>query len=278
MEQDFKEIGCIIIPKDTDNIEDFKSYCFNKERFWIMTNRRGMLSNVPCLHQVLGDIEFPLDENSFGSQVLVEYISEYKQYIITGTLSKVGISTYQSQEVLSFAKTYKGNNEESFGNTVGIIGNTLLSKLSVFCKNVKKKTAKFFIECFGDKDSELNLNSSGWVLVNTESGIKLRYKTEKEVLITKDKIEIFYSKEQKFTLTDKELLYKDGTNTFKIDKSGYNFGNINFKDYITEILDFLGNDLMLLTPMGPTSPGTMASTAAPKLVQLKTKLSKINSL
>lgn len=274
MERDFKEIGCIIIPKETPK-EDFINYCFNKERFWVLTNRMGMLANVPCVHQVIQDLKFADDDSGLGSQVIVEYIGAYKQYIITGTLSKVGESSYNSEESLLLYKTIQ--NGDNRGNTVGIIGNSLLSKLSIFAKNVKKKTAKLLIECFGSKDSELKLGSSGWVLIQGDSGIKLRYKTEKEIVILEDKIELFYSKEQKLTISNKELCYVDGTNTFKIDSSGYNLGKINFKDYINEILDFLGNDLMLLTPMGPTSPGTMASTAAPKLTQLKTKLAQINS-
>ena len=50
--KDFKEIGCIIIPKGTEK-ESFKNLCFNEERFWVMTNKRGLLSNVPCIHQVV---------------------------------------------------------------------------------------------------------------------------------------------------------------------------------------------------------------------------------
>lgn len=274
-EQDFKEIGCIIIPKNFNDKEKFISTCFNEERFWIMTNRSGLLSNVPCIHQVVGDIEFPNDENSFGSQVVVEYIAAYKQWIITGTLSKVGASSYQSEENLIIKKTFKG--KEACGNTVGMIGNSLLSRLAVFCKNLSQKTAHLLVECFGDENSKLELNSSGWVWVKGEKGIKLRYKTEKEINILEDQIQIFFSKDQKLTIKDKELLYEDGTNKFKIDNSGYNFGSINFKDYITKILDFLGNDIILLTSMGPTSPGCMASSAAPKLTQLKQELAQINS-
>ena len=274
-EQDFKEIGCIIIPKGSDDKEKFISTCFNEERFWIMTNRNGLLSNVPCIHQVVGDIEFPKDENSFGSQVVVEYIAAYKQWIITGTLSKVGNSSYQSEESLIVRKTFKGKG--ACGNTVGIIGNSLLSRLAVFCKNLSQKTATLIIECFGDEKSQLELNSSGWVWVKGEKGVKLRYKTEKEINISEDQIQIFFSKEQKLTIKNKELLYEDGKNKFKIDDSGYNLGKINFKDYVTKVLDFLGNDIILLTSMGPTSPGCMASSAASKLIKLKQELAKINS-
>lgn len=274
---DFKEIGCIIIPKGSEDREKFVNFCFNEERFWVMTNKHGILSNVPCIHQVVGDIEFPLDDNSFGSQVIIEYIEDYKQYLITGTLSKIGNSSYQSEENLLCRKTYQGTKEDSKGNTVGLIGNTLLSKLSLFCKNVCNKAANLFIECFGNEDSKLEINSSGWVLVKAEKGLKLRYKSEKEITILEDKIEIFYSKDQKLTLEDKKLTYVDGTNTVKIDDSGYNLGKINFKDYITEILDFLGNDIILLTSMGPTSAGCMASPSGAKLTKLKQKLAQINS-
>lgn len=274
-EQDFKEIGCIIIPKGSTDKEIFINTCFNEERFWVMTNRSGLLSNVPCIHQVVGDIEFPEDNKSFGSQVVVEYIASYKQWVITGTLSKVGNSSYQSEESLILKKTYKG--QKACGNTVGIIGNSLLSKLIVFCKNLSQKTATLIIECFGDKNSQLRLNSSGWIWIKGEKGVKLRYKTEKEINILEDQIQIFFSKDQKLTIKDKELLYEDGKNKFKIDDSGYNLGKINFKDYITKILDFLGNDIILLTSMGPTSPGCMASSAASKLTQLKQELSQINS-
>lgn len=270
------EIGSIIIPKGF-NKEDIKNLCFNEEKFFVMTNTRGMLDNVACIHQVVSDIEFPKDDDSLGSQVILEEIKGVSQFIIIGTLSKIGESSYNSEENLLCRKVYKGDNNNSFGNTVGLIGNTLLSRLSVFCKNVCKKTANLFIECFGDKDSKLELNSSGWILCKGEEGIRLRYKTEKEISIIKDQIEIFYSRNQTLTIKDKELIYKDGTNTFKIDESGYNLGNINFKNYIIEILDFLGNDAMLLTSCGPSSAGMLVTSAAPKLELLRQKIEQINN-
>lgn len=275
LEKDFKEIGCIVIPKNS-NREEFINYCFNKERFWVMTNTRGMLANVPCIHQVISDIKFPIDDTSLGTQVMVEYISSYQQFIITGTLSKIGCSSYNNEESLLIRKTYEGIDKEAFGNSIGIIGNSFLSKLNLFCKNVCKKAAQLYIDCFGDENSKLELRSSGWVFVKSESGIKLRYKSEKEITILEDKLEILFQKDQKLTFSDKKLEYTDGTNSFVIDDSGYNFGNINFKDYITEILDFLGNDIILLTSMGPTSKGCASSPSGAQLNQLKQKLENIN--
>lgn len=269
------EVGSIIIPKGVKDKESIKTLCFNQERFFVMTNTRGMLDNVACLHKVVADIEFPKDEDSLGSQVVLEEIKGANQFVIIGTLSKIGESSYNNEENLLCRKTYKKEGD-SIGNTVGMIGNTLLSRLVLFCKNVNKKVANLLIECFGNEESKLELRSSGWILCKGEKGIKLRYKNEKEINITEEQIQIFFSKDQKLTLKNKEFLYEDGKNKFKIDDSGYNLGSINFEKYITKILDFLGNDIMLLTPMGPTSPGCMASSAAPKLSQLKQELSQIN--
>lgn len=276
LEGNFKEIGCIVIPPGV-NREEFIRVCFNEERFCVMTNTRGLLTHVPCVHQVINDIYFPKDNKELGTQVLVEYLADYKQYIIVGTLSKLHESTYQSEENLNISKVYKGTVKNAFGNQIGMSGNTILSNLAIYAKNICKKAAYLFLECFGNKDSELHINSSGWIFVKSESGIKLRYKDKKEITILDDKIEMVMSKDQKLTLKDKELVYKDGTNTIKVDNKGYTFGNINFKDYITEILDFLGNDIVLLTSMGPTTAGCMASTSAAKLTQLKQKISNINN-
>lgn len=270
------EIGSIIIPKNVKDKESLKNLCFNEERFFVMTNTRGMLDNVACLHQVVADIEFPKDEYTLGSQVVLEEVGSASQFIIIGTLSKIGESTYNNEETLLCRKTYKGEGE-SIGNTIGMIGNALLSKLALFCKNVSQRASSLLIECFGSIESKLELRSSGWIFCKAEKGVKLRYKNEKEVNILEDQIQIFYSKNQKLTIKDKELLYEDGKNKFKIDDSGYNLGKINFEKYITKILDFLGNDIMLLTPCGPSSPGTMTSSAAPKLTQLKQELAQINS-
>lgn len=269
------EIGSIIIPKGVEDKESIKTLCFNQERFFVMTNTRGMLDNVACLHQVVADIEFPKDEDSLGSQVVLEEIKGASQFIIIGTLSKIGESIYNNEENLLCRKVYK-HEGDSIGNTVGIIGNTLLSKLAVFCKNVNKKIANLLIECFGNDESKLELRSSGWILCKGEKGIKLRYKNEKEISITKEQVQIFFSKDQKLTLKDKEFFYEDGKNKFKIDDSGYNFGNLEIPTFLNEILDFLGNDLVLLSSMGPTSPGCMTSSSAPKLQQLKQKIQNIN--
>lgn len=269
------EVGSIIIPKGVKNKENIKSICFNEERFFVMTNTRGILDRVACLHQVISDIEFPKDENSLGSQVILEEIEGFNQFIIIGTMSKIGESTYKNEETLLCRKICKKGN--LVGNTIGMIGNTLLSQLAVFCKNVSQKVANLSIECFGSDESKLELRSSGWIFCKAEKGVKLRYKNEKEINILKDQIEIFISKEQKLILKEKEFLYEDGKNKFKIDDSGYSFGNLEIPTFLNDILDFLGNDAMLLTSMGPTSMGMMSTTAAPKLQQLKQKIQNINS-
>ena len=71
-------------------------------------------------------------------------------------------------------------------------------------------------------------------------------------------------------------MYEDGKNKFKIDDSGYTFGNLEIPTFLNNILDFLGNDAMLLTPCGPSSRGMMSTSAAPKLQQLKQKIQNIN--
>lgn len=275
MNKDFKEIGALIIPPNVDRTQ-FINACFNRERFCVMTNRRGVLYNVPCLHQVINDLKFPEDSQQLGSQVLVEYIDEYKQYIIVGTLSKLNESLYLNEETLNYSKIYDGLIEESIGNSIGMVGNSLAALLNIFAKTVNDgKQAKLILESVGNEDSLISLNSS-WILINSDKGIKLRYKTEKEITILEDKIEILFSKEQKFTIKDKELIYTDGTNTFKIDDSGYNLGNINFEKYLTKILDFLNNNIILLTSYGPTSAGCASTPSSSQLNQLKQELSQIN--
>ena len=66
------EIGSIIIPKWVTNKESIKNLCFNQERFFVLTNTRGILNNVACLNQVISNIEFPEDEYSLGSKVVLE--------------------------------------------------------------------------------------------------------------------------------------------------------------------------------------------------------------
>ena len=61
-----------------------------------------------------------------------------------------------------------------------------------------------------------------------------------------------------------------------IDAEGYKLGNINFKEYITKILDFLGNKIILNTSMGPSAPGCSSTTSGIELQQIKTELENIN--
>ena len=241
-----------------------------------MTNTRGMLDKVACLHQVVADIKFPKDDNSLGSQVVLEEVKGADQFIIIGTLSKIGESTYNSEENLLCRKTYQEEGD-SIGNPVGMIGNTLWSRLAGFCKNVNQKVANLLIECFGNNESKLELRSSGWIFCKAEKGVKLRYKNEKEINIIEDQIQIFFTKDQKLTIKDKEFVYEDGTNKFTINKDGYTFGNLEIPTFLNEILDFLGNDAMLLTSMGPTSMGMTSTSAAPKLQKLKQKIQNINN-
>ena len=85
------------------------------------------------------------------------------------------------------------------------------------------------------------------------------------------------STKQNLTFDDDKLFYKDSFgNKFTIDKEGYKLGNINFKTYITKILDFLGNNIMLNTPMGVSAPGCTSTPSGTQLQQIKTELENIN--
>ena len=82
---------------------------------------------------------------------------------------------------------------------------------------------------------------------------------------------------QNLILDDNQLLYKDSFgNKLKVDKTGYNFGNINFKNYISEILDFLNNKIMLNTPCGPSSAGCSSTASALYLKKINDELQNIN--
>ena len=265
-----KEIGTgyIIIPSDV-NREEFVKNCYLRESFYIMTNEGGVISNVLCMHQVLNDIKFAEDSTGLGSQVIFVNFESYNMPVIIGTVSKQGLSEYRKESGINYSKNFKGTD-------IGFIGDLLLSKLIIFCKNSLNKLSKLIIEVSGNKDSELNLNSSGWVYIKCETGFKL-IKKEKQIIVDDDKILISNSTKQNLIFDNNKLFYKDSFgNKFTIDKEGYKLGNINFKEYITKILDFLGNKIVLLTSMGPSSPGCSASTSGPELQQIKTELENIN--
>lgn len=260
--------GYIVIPEGV-NRDEFVESCYSKESFYIMTNEGGLIPSVLCMHQVLNDIKFAEDSTGLGSQVIFVNFEVYNMPVIIGTVSKQGLSEYRNESGISYSKSFRGID-------IGFVGNLLLSKLTIFCKNSLNKLGKLIIEVSGNKDSELNLNSSGWVYIKCETGFKL-IKKEKQIIVDDDKILISNSTKQNLTFDDDKLFYKDSFgNKFTIDKEGYKLGNINFKTYITKILDFLGNSIILNTPMGPTSPGCTSTPSGTQLQQIKTELENIN--
>lgn len=265
-----KEIGTgyIVIPEGV-NKEEYIESCFTKENFCIMTNDGGFIPNVLCMKQVLNDLKFPEDYTGLGTQVIFVNFDEYNIPVIIGTVSKQGLSEYRNEGDLNFSKNLKGNE-------IGFVGNLFLSKLSIFCRNLFNKKSKINIEVVGNEESELNLVSSGWVCSKSNTGFKIVNKN-KQVIIDKDKILISNSLEQNLSLDDEKLFYKDKHgNKLTIDAEGYKLGNINFKEYITKILDFLGNKIILNTSMGPSAPGCSSTTSGTELQQIKTELENIN--
>lgn len=271
-----KEIGCLIIPKG-ENRDKFIEKCFEKERFTILSNKRGIISNVICLSHIIPHLKFPSNTEILGSQVLIEYIEEYKTFCILGVISKVNSSFYLGEKDYNLSKTYEGNIKNSAGNTLGLSGNLVSSYLSLFCKNVWGKISSLNINCIGNEESYINIYSSGWIATKAEKGIKLRFKNKKEILINEDKIELSFNENQRLTLSEDKLNYTDGTNKFTIDDSGYNFGNINFKKFLNKILNFLGQNIILLTSCGPSSAGCLSSPSGPQLQKLQEELNNINS-
>lgn len=262
-------LGYLIIPTGI-NREDYIKSCFDKELFAVMTNNKGCITDVLCLKQILNDLEFPIDDIHLGSEVILNYLDKYHRYIIIGTISKQGESNFNNEQDLKFSKTLDNS-------SVGVVGNTFLSRLYIFCKNVASKIANLIIEVKGSKDSKLSLNSSGWVCIKTETGFKILNGIDKGIYIDKDKISINNSIDQNLILSDNSLIYQDGNkNKLTIDSKGYSLGNINFQNYITEILDFINNQIVLNTPMGPSAPGVSSTTSGASLIKIKEELENIN--
>lgn len=266
--------GYIAIPSEVDRNEYIKS-CFDKESFSILTNDGGYISNVYCLKEVIGNLIFPNDSKELGSQVIVSYLSRYKTYIILGTLSKSNLSDYRKEGDLKLTK-------ESKNTIIGISGTSLLGKLKIFINTLSSKIAELIISVTGNEDSKLSLSSSGWVCIQDGKGFKLIHSAKKKedqkiIWVDDDKIIISNGEKQNLILKKDELIYGDSNkNKFTINKDGYSFGKINFEKYLTKILDFLGNDLVLNTAYGPTPPGCQTTSAGASLQQLKTELSQIN--
>ena len=259
--------GHIFIPNGIDR-DTYIASCFTKEKFDILTNEGVTIVGVQCLENILDELFFPETPEELGSQVIIVYLEEYKIYTIIGVVSKRGLSTFRGE--FDYKKT-----KTKDGTSLGIFGNIKNSKLVVFLRDKINKFCEFILEVKGNQDSKLKINSSGWVILNANTGIKIKSK-DREIIISEDSISINNGFNKNFKIDRDKFIYKDNKNTFKIDSSGYNLGNINFEEYFTQILEFLERDLTLNTPMGPTAPGVQPTTAAPKLKQLKQKLKDIN--
>lgn len=265
-------IGFLAIPEGEDrNI--FINQCFNKEKFSIINENGELILNVLCLKHVINDLQFPkkLEEGtpSLGSQVIYITYPNQNIPIIIGVINKQGISEYFTEDNLSYTKIFDDC-------IAGLVGNLSLRKLFLSIKSATKKFCKLIIGVSGDDKSELSLESTGYVLIKGDTGIKIKG-NNKEIILDKDKILITNTSKQNIKIDDNGFDYKDGLgNKFKLNKDGYILGNINFEKYITEILDFLGNDIILNTSTGPTGPGCMATSSGQKLQQLQQKIKNIN--
>lgn len=265
-------IGFLAIPEGEDR-NRFISQCFNKEKFSIINENGELILNVLCLKHVINDLQFPknLEEGipSLGSQVIYITYPNQNIPIIIGVINKQGISEYFTEDNLSYTKIFDDC-------IAGLVGNLSLRKLFLSIKSATKKFCKLIIGVSGDDKSELSLESTGYVLIKGDTGIKIKG-NNKEIILDKDKILITNTSKQNIKIDDNGFDYKDGLgNKFKLNKDGYILGNINFEKYITEILDFLGNDIILNTSTGPTGPGCMATSSGQKLQQLQQKIKNIN--
>ena len=263
-------IGYLIIPDECER-DKFLAQCFNKQKFCIVNNNGEFIENVPCLEQILNDLQFPIDSKSFGSQILYLNLPGQNVPIIIGTLAKQFISSYRKENDFIINKNFNDVD-------VGILGNLSLRKIIFSIKSVAKKFCKMIISVSGDEKSEMSIESSGYIFLKAKNGgIKIKG-VDKEIIIDKEKILITNTSKQNIRIDDNGFDYKDGlSNKLKINKDGYILGNINFRDYINEILDFLGNDISLNTQMGPTAPGCSTTTAGAKLMELIQKIHNINN-
>lgn len=309
MEENFVETGYIILPHlaDGQKREEYVASCYTKQTFAVQTNKGAYIPYAYCLEQVVQSLEFPDTEDELGSQVILNYLKTEKVWVIIGVLAKFGLSDFRTESILSYTKISRKEGETS----LGMLGDLIWSQLKLFVQNVADKAAKLYITAAGNKESVINITSSGWTLIKGNEGIKLINK-EKEIRLDKEAITISFNTKQNLQFKENILVYKDTKNTltldkekgldyklgddinFKIDESqclftngtqkfviksdGYNLGNINFEKFITKILNFLNQNAQLLTPTGPSSVGFQTGpVAAPKLQQLIQEIGQIDS-
>lgn len=255
-------LGYIILPEGV-NREIFVSTCFNKEQFTICTNTGEIIPNVPVSNQVLNYIEIPNTPNTLGTQVAFINDENHNKPFIISSFSKQKKSEFRGEYDLKIEK-----------GSVGLNGNSFLSKLVIFVRNSKSKISNLLLDVTGNKDSVLGLNSSGWIVLKFESGLKLK-NDKREIIIDDDKF-MYADGKHNLKIDLNGLTYKDGINSFKINKEGYVLGNLNFKDYMLELLNFLNNEAMFMTASGPTLPGISKSTSVILFEEIISKMKNIN--
>ena len=261
-------VGHLICPSDV-NRENFIAESFTKQKFVILTNNSEMIVDVPCTIQILNDLRYG-EVGKLGTCVVYVVLPYQDTPIIIGTLPEMNTSSFRGESDYILSKSY-GDCEVNFS------GSLFFNRLILSIKSISKKICRFLIDISGSEDSKLTLNSSGYVIVKGDKEIQIKG-GNKEIFINNDEILITNTNKQYIKITDKEGLdYKDGlSNRFRINKEGYILGNINFEQYITEILNFLGNDFVLNTTMGPSAPGCMATSAGAKWQMLLQKIKNIN--
>lgn len=250
--------GYIVLPEGVSR-DEYVNSCFNREQFSIVTNDGEYIPNVLATKQVLNDLEIPKTFKQLGTQVLFLNSPDQNRPIIYATLAKKGVSEFRTEDDFISKKTLDGGE-------VGEVVNTKNHSFVSYIKSFFKKAASYVIQVVGNDKSKFQVESSGWIVLQFEKGIKLRNK-DKELRIYEDKLIFTDEYDNKMVIDKDKLMLKNADKKIRLllDKSGYNFGTINLQDYFDRLLKFFLQNYCLQTAFGPS--GFCRTTPSEPLMQ-----------
>ncbi len=222
--------GYVTVPKRVDR-DKFVQTCMNKESVHILgEDGLGVFKNCKVSKSILPYIEFPADDKSLGSLVVMVNDRFKNNPVVIGVLSKSSDTALLTEYVFELKKKY-GN------NSVSISGDAKEGVLNLNVTDLENE-AVLNINVVGKTGSKVNITSQTETSVYSDEKVSIR--SGKEVVLTVTDPE---TKEESFiSMKDGEIILSPNSKT----KVGGGAEPIPLGETLKNQLDLMNQNLELI--------------------------------
>ena len=241
--------GYVVLPKDIER-DTYIKQCSLNNKIHIYDNiLKAFIGEAMITDQILNDITFPNDVNSFGSAVVISYMNLTATPICIGTLKNKKSFEDIKEGSFKISKTFNGG-------LVEISGDSKTGELNLNTVGVDKPSS-LNINVLGKNESTLNINVSGKTKIKTSTQTTIEDSFGNFIEIVEKGISLTDSFKNTVNLTENGVVLSvEGDKKIFLGSDSSDKSSVIGEELTSVLKDLLSaiKSITVPTPSGPSGP------------------------